>query len=317
MRIAQDLPRFQPARASYVTIGVFDGIHRGHQKLLSEMVEAAHAAASVAVAITFDPHPTVALGHPPPPLLTTIEERAALLSTLGLDDLLVLPFTSTLARTSAADFIALLQRRLRMAALWGGPNMALGHRREGNVAFLRRLGAERGFDVHIVEPVMWEGALISSSRVRAALQAGDVAQAAGCLGRPYRLAGVVVHGDGRGRKLGIPTANIMPPPERLIPAHGVYACLAHIERGGTLQAVTNIGVRPTFAGRAQVVEAHLLDMDADLYGQTLTLDFIARLREELAFSSAQALVEQMRQDIAQAREMWEREKRTAASTTAR
>jgi riboflavin kinase/FMN adenylyltransferase len=157
--------------------------------------------------------------------------------------------------------------------------------------------------VRVVEPLVWQGALVSSSRVRAALQAGDIAQATGCLGRPYRLAGTVVHGDGRGRSLGIPTANLAPPSERLVPASGIYACLAHTERAGTHPAAINIGTRPTFDGHDVTVEAHLIDFEADLYGQTLALDFFARLRDEIAFPSVDALMAQMQKDIAQARDL--------------
>jgi riboflavin kinase/FMN adenylyltransferase len=286
---------------SHVTVGVFDGVHRGHQQLVAGMVEAAHAAGREAIALAFDPHPAAALGYEPPPLLTTLEERADLLAALGLDVLVVLPFTQALAHTPAADFVAALLRHLHLAELWGGPDFALGHRREGNVPFLQRLGAQRGFVVRVVEPLMWGNAPVSSSRVRDALQAGDIDQATGCLGRPYRLTGTVVHGDGRGGRLGVPTANLSLPPERLIPADGIYACLAHTERLGTHPAAANIGTRPTFDSHGITVEAHLIDFGADLYGQKLALDLIARLRDEVAFPNIGALMAQMQKDIAQAR----------------
>ena len=286
---------------SYVTIGVFDGVHRGHQQLITRMVETAHSTHNVAVAINFDPHPATVLGYEHPPQLTTVEERAELLAALGLDVLAVLPFTPATARTPATAFVEGLLHHLHLAALWGGPDFSLGYQREGDVAFLRRLGAQRGFTVHIVEPLAWEGDLVSSSRVRAALHAGDVPQATGCLGRPYRLAEVVVPGDGRGHSIGIPTANILPPAGRLIPAGGIYACWAHTEHLGTHPAVVNIGTRPTFGRDGLVIEAHLLDFHGDLYGQVLALDFIARLRDERAFPTPDALVEQIRHDIAQAR----------------
>jgi riboflavin kinase/FMN adenylyltransferase len=290
----------QPSR-SYVTIGVFDGVHRGHQQLIGRMTQSAHSTQDLAVVINFDPHPAITLGYPPPPLLTTVDTRARLLAALGVDVLVVLPFTQALAHTSATDFVEALMRYLRLAELWGGPDLALGHRREGDVPFLRRLGAERGFGVRVVEPLVWEGAVVSSSRVRAALRAGDIRQATGCLGRPYRLAGVVIPGDGRGHRIGIPTANISPPPGRLIPAGGIYACLAHTQHRGTHLAVVNIGTRPTFARDGLVIEAHLLDFNADLYDQMLVLDFVARLRDERAFSGPDALVKQIHDDIVRAR----------------
>lgn len=308
MRVVRDLAqarRFSLFEAedakAYVTIGVFDGVHRGHQQLITEMVGAARSTGSVAVVLTFDPHPALALGHEPPPLLTTLEERIQLLAALGLDVLVVFPFTPAAVRTSASDFSDTLVQHLRLAELWAGRDFALGYQRQGDIAFLRRLGRERGFIVHAIESLEWQGALVSSSRVRAALEAGDIPHATGCLGRPYRLTGTVVHGGGRGHSIGVPTANISPPPERLIPASGIYACVAHSERQGKRAAVTNVGTRPTFDGGALTVEAHLLGFDADLHGQSLSLDFIARLRDERAFPTVAALVEQIEKDIARAR----------------
>jgi len=310
MHIIHDLararlsPPLEGAGEGYVTIGVFDGVHRGHQQLVAGMVEAAHSTHNVAVALTFDPHPATLLGHEPPPLLTTVEERAELLAALGLDVLVVLPFTPVTARTSAADFVEPLIRNLRLTKLWGGPNFTLGYRREGDISFLRRLGAERAFTVHVVEPLVWEGALVSSSRVRAALQAGDIPQATGCLGRPYRLAGVV-HGRELGRSIGLPMANLSPSPERLIPTSGVYACLVHTEHLGMHPAVINVSTRPTFGGTSDgqtlVIEAHLLDFETDLYDQVLAFDFIARLRDERTFPTVNALVAQIHDDITQTR----------------
>jgi riboflavin kinase/FMN adenylyltransferase len=305
MRIVHDLAQARPASRSYVTIGVFDGVHRGHQRLITDMVEAARSGHGSAVAITFDPHPATTLGYEPPLLLTTVEERAELLAALGLDVLVILPFTSATARTRAADFVETLTHHLCLIELWGGPGFGLGYQREGDVPFLRHLGAERGFAVRVVEPLVWAGELVSSSRVRAALEAGDIPEATGCLGRPYRLTGLVVRGDGRGHNIGVPTANLSPLPGRLIPAGGTYACLAHTEHLGRRPAVVNVGTRPTFTGsphgQALVVEAHLLDFDADLYGQALALDFVARLRDERTFPTPDALVEQIHNDIAHAR----------------
>jgi riboflavin kinase/FMN adenylyltransferase len=294
MRTVRDLTQAQPAAPSYVTIGVFDGVHRGHQQLITRMVEAARSIRSTAIAVTFDPHPAKALGGESPPLLTTLEERVDLLGALGLDVLVVLPFTQAMARTTATDFVDALKRHLHLAELWGGSDFTFGYRREGDVPFLRRLGARRGFTVHVVEPLIWEGAPVTSSRVRSALEVGDVRQAIGCLGRPYRLAGIAIHGQGPTGHGGVDVINISPPPERLIPASGAYACLARSERRGTYAAVTTIGFGPAPGGRPgehrQTIEAHLLDFEAELYGRAVTLDFIARLRGK-----------QIRDDIAQAR----------------
>ena len=302
MRVVNDLAHVQLTSRSYVTIGVLDGVHLGHRQLVTEMAKAAHLVQNAAIAITFDPHPAVALGYTSPLLLTTAEERAELLAILELDVLVVLPFTLVMAHTRATDFVQALIDHLHLAEMWGGPDFTFGHRREGNVSFLRRLGLERGFTVHTVEPLTWDGIPVSSSRIRAALRAGDIAQASGCLGRPYRLTGSVVQGRGVGRRIKVPTANLSIPPERLIPAGGVYACLAHTHHLGTHPAVVNIGTRPTFAGQALSIEAHLLDFDADVYEQTLSLDFIAHLRDERLFSTLDALVAQIQNDIAQARD---------------
>jgi riboflavin kinase/FMN adenylyltransferase len=306
MQIVHSLAQAHPGSDSYVTIGVFDGIHRGHQKLLTDMVEAAHSLHNIAITITFDPHPATTLGYEHPSLLTAVEERAQLMATLGLDLLIVLPFNAATAHTSATDFVAGLIRHLHLAELWGGADFAFGYRREGDVQFLQHMGAERGFAVRIVEPLMWEGAPVSSSRVRTALKAGDIDQASGCLGRPYRLTGTIRYGSdlgpGMGRCTGIPTANLSPPPRRLIPADGVYACLAHTAHLGTHPAMVNISRHFTHTEQGVIVEAHLLDFDADLYNQTLSLDFIARLRNKQPFSTVSALVEQTHKDIAQARD---------------
>ncbi len=303
MRIAHDLETLNLSTPSHVTIGAFDGVHRGHQQLIGAMVAAAHEAGRAAIALTFDPHPGALLGRSPVAALTTPEERAALIAALGVDILVILRFTPAVAGTPATRFVRMLCRHLRMVELWVGPDFALGHRREGNVPFLQQFGQQEGFTVRVVEPLRWRGEIVSSTRIRAALTAGDIEEANGCLGRPYRLAGQVTQGRGLGRRIGIPTANLEPPPGRLIPANGVYAGYAHTENAGTHPAVINVGVRPTIAPDHLTVEAHLLDFDGDLYGQSLALDFVARLRDEETFPSLNALAEQIRQDIARAREM--------------
>lgn len=303
MEIVYALQEARPDRPSRVAVGAFDGVHRAHQHLIGSMVRAAHAAGHRAVVVTFDPHPGALLGRSPVAALSTLEERAALLEGLGVDLLVIVRFTAAVAGTSAACFVDLLRAHLAMVELWAGPDFALGHRREGTVDYLQRLGAQQGFAVQVIEPLRWRGEVVSSTRIRAALTAGDIEEANGCLGRPYRLSGVVVHGRGLGRKLGIPTANLEPPPGRLIPANGVYACVAGTEEMAEWPAVANVGVRPTIADNGLTVEAHLLDFAGDLYGQRLRLDFIARLRDEMAFVGLDALVAQVRADIDQARRL--------------
>lgn len=303
MRVVHRLSEVDPASRSFVTIGVFDGVHLGHQRIIGGMAEGAHATGDEAVAITFDPHPVAVLTDRRPLLLTTVGERIELMADLGLDTLVVYPFTEDVVQTPATDFVESLLQHLDLAELWVGPDFRLGHERQGDIQFLRRLGLERGFSLHLVDPVEWGGRIVHSSRVREALRQGDVEEATGCLGRPYRLSGVVVHGRGIGRDMGVPTANISPPPTRLIPAGGVYACWAETERWGSFPAAVNVGTRPTFTKNAQglTVEAHLLDFDRNLYDQVLGLDFVARLRDERTYPTLNALVAQLREDIAQTR----------------
>lgn len=310
MRVVHHLAEARPSQRSsgarsYVTIGVFDGLHRGHQRIIKGLVKEAHTVDEEAVAITFDPHPATVLGDRAPLLLTTVGERLKLMAALELDTVVVFPFTEEIVQRTADEFVDELMCHLNLAEIRVGPDFTLGHERQGNIAHLRSLGAQLGFRICVIEPVSWQGDVVRSSRIRDALQRGDIDEANGCLGRPYQLSGVVIHGRGLGKDIGVPTANIAPPPNRLIPASGVYACRAHTERWGVCAAAINIGTRPTFTARPDAqgltVEAHLLDFDRDLYDQVLALDFIARLRDERAYPTLNALVAQMREDIAQTR----------------
>lgn len=287
---------------SHVTIGVFDGLHRGHQKIITGLVKAAHGAGRHAIVITFDPHPVAVLTDRVPLLLTTVGERLDLMESLGVDTVIVLPFTEETVHTKADEFLVDLMRNLHLAEIRVGRDFTLGYDQEGNVAHLKTMGVKMGFRVCVVDPVEWDGSVVHSSRIRSALRNGDVEEANGCLGRPYRLSGVVIRGRGLGQDIGVPTANIAPPHHRLVPGGGVYACRAHTERWGSYPAAANVGTRPTFSsqpnGQNLTVEAHLLDFDRDLYDQVLSLDFIARLRDERAYPTLNALVAQMEKDIA-------------------
>ncbi len=309
MRVVHRLGDVDTTSRCHVTIGVFDGVHLGHQRIIRGLVDVARRAGGIAVALTFDPHPAAVLAENPPALLTTVGERIELMADLGLDTLVVFPFTEEVAHTPAADFLERVTDTLQLAELWVGPDFTLGREQIGDVEFLRRMASRSDFEVRVVEPVRWGGDVVHSSRVRRALGRGDIDEAAGCLGRPYRLRGVVVHGRGLGANIGVPTANIAPPPNRLIPAPGVYACWGHTERYGVFPAATNVGIRPTFAAPAAAsgltVEAHLLDFDPhlDLYDQVLGIDFIARLRDERTYPTLNALVSQLHEDIAQTRSL--------------
>lgn len=291
---------------SWLTIGSFDGVHRGHQQIVRKLTAGAHSVGSPAVVITFFPHPAVVLGRREKPFyLTSPEQRAELLGALGADVVITHPFDKQVAATSAYDFMANLNTHLNLDHLLVGEDFALGHNREGNVPTLRRLGEEQfGYTLEVMPAVENGGEKISSSQVRRALEQGDVERAHNLLGRPFRVIGEVIHGDGRGRTIGIPTANMDVWADLCLPGPGIYVCRAHL-RGQTWGAVTNVGYRPTFEPLPQtpVVETYILDFDQKIYGEKLELDFLVRLREEIRFSSIDALIEQIHADIAVARQM--------------
>jgi len=288
-------------RGVVLTIGVFDGVHRGHQHLISQVVARAKELGCLSAALTFDRHPqTVLKPEVGPAYLTTIEEKMSLLASLGLDVRLLLHFDQSVADLSARDFVACLNKRLRLCELWIGPDFALGRRREGTPGLLQEIGRDQGFTVHAVPPLRIDDEVVSSTLVRQKLAAGDVRAAARLLGRFPRLTGRVVVGARRGRQIGFPTANVDVADSLVLPADGVYAVCAHLG-DETHEAVTNIGVRPSFDNGRRTIEAHLLDFNADIYGKILSLEFIERLRGETRFPSVEGLVRQIRRDVEQAR----------------
>jgi len=290
---------------AWLTIGVFDGVHRGHQEIIHRLTAGAHADEAPAVVLTFFPHPAVVLGNKSDfKCLTTPEERAVLIESLGVDVVITHPFDLALAAQTADEFMRRVARTLGLRRLLVGYDFALGHGREGNVARLTELGKILGYEVQTIPPVTNGQETISSTRIRQQIVAGEVTAAAASLGRCYALTGAVIHGDGRGKRINIPTANLEIPAEKVIPANGVYACWAWVS-GKKYPSVTNVGIRPTFTPEeyAPHVETHLLDFDRDLYGQEVRLEFVARLREERRFPSVEALVGQIQADIRQAREI--------------
>jgi riboflavin kinase/FMN adenylyltransferase len=293
-----------------VTVGNFDGVHRGHQALVATAVADAREMGGTAVALTFDPHPSQVLSPDrAPSALMTLDQKAEVLASLGIDRVAVLPFTIELSHQSPEEFAQrLLHETLGARTVVVGSGFRFGHRRAGDLATLEALGRRLGFQVHGLAPLLHEGAPISSSRIREAVARGDVEAAEALLGRPFFLDGTVARGEARGRRLGFPTANLAVVGETL-PARGVYVGRCQQRgpvTGGPWGAVVNVGRRPTFGGTTITVEAHLLDFDGDLYDAFVRLSFTARLRDELAFPGPEALVAQIRQDVAAARRVLEK-----------
>ncbi len=298
-------------QGSCVTIGNFDGVHLGHQALIQRLIQTSHAESLPAVLVTFDPHPLeVLLGQDSPPRLTTLETRLALFESLGVDFALVIPFTRRFAALTPEIFVQrVLVRSLHTRALIIGHDFSLGKQRSGNAARLTELGAALGFTVEQLPPITAEGDVISSSRIRALIRAGQVAALPPLLGRPYSVSGTVVHGFKRGSTLlGFPTANI-DSGKLLLPATGVYAVHARLPEQPhdpclappTLLGVASVGHNPTFNGSKLTLEVHLLDFNQEIYGQPACITFLQRLRDEQRFSGPKELVEQIKKDIVQAK----------------
>jgi riboflavin kinase/FMN adenylyltransferase len=287
------------------TIGVFDGVHRGHQRLLAATVAAARQLGGVAAAVTFEPHPRAVLDPANvPPELTTLDEKRERLMAAGIDRVVVVNFTREVSEWTAEHFCARLLDRFDLQRLVVGPGFALGRDRRGDIDFLRRFGAEHGFTVDTVPAVTDEGDAISSTRIRSALVSGDVELAAGLLGHPYFLDGTVERGDRIGWRLGFPTANLGVEPGKCLPELGIYSTWIRV-RGEWRVAASSIGYRPTFGGDRLTVEAHLLDFDGDIYGERVRLAFVHRLREERWYPDEAALIAQMRLDVAETRGLLE------------
>lgn len=289
---------------AWLTIGSFDGVHTGHQEILRQLTTGAHAVNAPAIVLTFYPHPAVVLGkRKKAQYLTTPDEQAELLAELDIDYLITHPFNQEVAAQTAHHFLSRVKNNLGIRQLWVGHDFTMGHNRSGNVPALQRLGTALGFQLQVISPVQIDAGIVSSSRIRKLLAGGKLGLANRLLGRKYNLHGQVVEGQGRGRTIGIPTANLAISTERIVPGRGVYVCTARTA-AGEWGAVTNIGFRPTFEDDEEVrtVEAHLLDFEGDLYGQKLQLTFLSRLRGEQQFSGPEDLVAQIHADIAAARE---------------
>lgn len=287
-----------PKAKRAVSIGVIDGVHLGHRVLLRRLVGLAHQHRLQSLVFTFANHPTTVLNPPAPPLLTTADEKLALLSETGIDEVLILPFTEELSRYSAERFCSeILVDALGCRLLVVGHDFALGYKREGTVQHLRELGTQLSFDVGVVDAVTNEGELISSSHIRNLLLKGELKRANELLGKPYRLSGIVTSGARRGRQLGFPTINLSVPAEKLLPSYGVYAGQAHLPTG-TFNAASYIGIRPTFGETVPVVEAHLLEFEGTVTKKTpATLELLAFIRPDKRFESVNELIGQIQRDV--------------------
>ena len=287
---------------SALTIGVFDGVHRGHQEIIGHTVKRARDLGVQSVVVTFDPHPAeVVRPGSHPAVLTEPARKAELIEALGADVLCVIPFTPEFSRLPAEQFVHdVLVEHLHAALVVVGENFRFGHKAAGDEALLARLGRTFGFGVEDAPLVSSNGTVFSSTYIRSCVDAGDVAAAAFALGRPHRVEGIVVRGDMRGRDLGFPTANLLCGRHTAIPADGVYAGWL-VRRSSRHMAAVSIGTNPTFSGRERRVEAYALDFDGDLYGERVALDFVAHLREMRSYDSVEPLIAQIGQDVADTR----------------
>jgi riboflavin kinase/FMN adenylyltransferase len=297
MPVEEELARISPRREMLLTIGVFDGVHKGHRFLISELFSRAKEANLLSGIITLSQPPEELFKlESKVPYLTTLADRLSLLKETGADLVIPLIFSPDIATLSAREFVLLLRRFLKMRGLVIGEDFALGKMRRGNPAYLAKLGEELGFSVTVVRPIILNGEIISSTAVRRALAAGDMDKVTDLLGRHFSLAGIVVAGTGRGKALGFPTANLDVPPEQALPEDGVYATFTEID-GKKFASITNIGTNPTFDGGRRTVETYIMDYAGNLYGRTIRLYFIERIRGEKKFATPEALGAQIKADI--------------------
>ena len=302
MSLQEDLAHISPTHDSALTIGVFDGVHRGHRHLIAALVEEARASGLLAGVVTFKNHPvTVLRPGTRVRFLTDVAERSRLLKELGVDFVAAVGFDPALARLSSHKFLRVLVRDLRMRKLVVGPDFAMGRDRDGSVETLPGIASDIGFEFKSVDLVTDPSGIVKSTAIRKRIADGEVSGAARLLGRNFSVQGIVVEGQKRGRELGFPTANLDVDSDLIIPSDGIYATWAHLESGSHM-AATSIGLRPTFDdGENRTIEAFLLDFSEDLYGRTLRLEFVQRLRGEEKYDTVEALLEQMDKDVQQTR----------------
>lgn len=297
MQASEELAKFTPERPTVLTIGVFDGVHLGHQFLMNKVIGRARELGFLSVVVTLHPHPRAVLSEQfEPRYICSLSERIATIKSLGVDMVVPMTFTPELSRLNAREFIGLLREHLKMRELLVGADFALGRGRAGDVGALVAMGKEQGFQVTVVPPLVQNTEIVSSTSIRNALADGDVAKAARQLGRPVNLFGEVVEGDQRGRAIGFPTANLAYERERALPADGVYATRACL-KDLCYDSVTNIGIRPTFSGKERTVEVFLIGFQGDIYRQELRIELVERLRGEQRFAGIEDLKDQIARDV--------------------
>jgi len=292
------------AKNAWLTIGVFDGVHRGHREILRKLTTDAHANHAPAVLLTFDPHPASVLSGQDIKCLTTADERAHLLGSLGVDIVITQRFSRNLSAATAFEYMSQLKQTLDLKHLLIGYDFALGKGREGTATRLTEIGKELNYDVEVIYALSDESGVISSTEIRKLVATGNVTEAAKLLGYNYTLGGEVIRGAGRGRTINFPTANIDYPQQKATPSNGIYACWAYVGNE-KFMAATNIGFNPTFTPERQTpsLEAYLLDFDRDIYGQQVKLEFVSRIRDELKFNSVEALIWKIQEDVDKTREL--------------
>ena len=300
MAIGDELGAFAVRGETALTIGVFDGVHRGHTHLISQLVGEAASKGLMAGVVTFREHPAAVLNPSfQAQYLTSFDDRLDLLAQTEIDFAVPITFDRALSKLTAEEFVSLLQERLRMVSLVVGPDFAMGRNREGTIERLSELGDEMGFALTVVDGLQdTKGETVRSTTVRTALGEGEVERVTELLGRRFMLEGLVVSGEGRGGKLGFPTANIAPPQGMAVPGDGIYAAFAHLE-GKRLMTAISIGTKPTFGDHDRAIEAFVLDFDGNLYGKSLRLEFVRRLRDQVKFDAVEALLEQVDRDVAE------------------
>jgi riboflavin kinase/FMN adenylyltransferase len=304
MKVEQELANIAPQRETFLTVGVFDGVHTGHRYLLENLKQRAQERKLLSGVVTFDPHPQSVL-HPQQAvscqlLAISLRDRVKSLQELGIDLVAVLSFTPELSQLSAREFISLLVKHLRMRALMIGSGFALGRGREGDAKLLCSLGQEMEFSVEAISPLTIDGEIISSTLIRQTLAQGNMTKVEKLMGHYFYLSGKVITSDKRGRTLGFPTANLDIKPQQALPSNGVYATIAQVD-GKQFASATNIGTRPTFGNSKKWVETYLLNYEGDLYSKEIRVEFMQRLRDERFFASSEELTSQIGRDVQEAK----------------